>query len=150
MKQFMKYIRNEQGGSAVKVIAIIVIVLLLVGGAAGVYFQYFSNATFTEEQIAEATEVAQNEYARLSAIAVDYKVDQQQEAITSIGYEENKKDKQTTIYEKRNNNDTDFYILLSVQPHDSFPNLSRTLVQVFDKENRELMYEMDNVVTWKK
>lgn len=141
---------NEKGGSGVKITAIIVIVLLLVGGALTIYFQYFNKESFTEEEIAAASKVAQNEYAEVSSITGDYTVDQQKEAISSLGYEENKVDQQTTIYEKKKNNDTGYYILLSSQPHDTFPNLTRVLIQVFDKENGGLIYELDNVLTWKK
>ncbi|CAM5184124.1 putative protein OS=Ureibacillus acetophenoni OX=614649 GN=SAMN05877842_10483 PE=4 SV=1 [Ureibacillus acetophenoni] len=76
-------------------------------------------------------------------------MEQQKEAVESLGYEENKVDKQTTIYEKKSNNDTGYYILLSLQPHDTYPKLSRALVQIFAKENGGLIYEMDNVVNWK-
>jgi len=121
-----------------------------VGGALTIYFQYFNKESFTEEEIAAASKVAQNEYAEVSSITGDYTVDQQKEAISSLGYEENKVDQQTTIYEKKTNNDTGYYILLSSQPHDTFPNLTRVLIQVFDKENGGLIYELDNVLTWKK
>ena len=141
---------NEKGGTGVKITAIIVIVLLLVGGALTIYFQYFNKESFTEEEIVAAQVVAQNEYAEVSSITGDYTVDQQKEAISSLGYEENKVDQQTTIYEKKKNNDTGYYILLSSQPHDTFPNLTRVLIQVFDKENGGLIYELDNVLTWKK
>ncbi|MFY3792767.1 hypothetical protein ACOQFO_13925 [Ureibacillus sp. MALMAid1270] len=140
---------NEKGGSAVKIIAITLIVLLLFGGAITIYFQYFAKDTFSEEEIAAAKEVAQDEFGQLSTIAADYTVDQQKEAVVSLGYEENKVDKQTTIYEKKNNNDTGYYILLNLQPHDTYPKLSRALVQIFAKENGGLIYEMDNVVNWK-
>ncbi|BDH61274.1 hypothetical protein MTP04_14040 [Lysinibacillus sp. PLM2] len=150
MKTFSKSkVLNEQGGSAVKTISIIVIFLLLLGGGLTIYFQYFNKETFSEEEIARAKEVAQNEFAQASTLSEDYTVDQQKSAITSLGFEENKVDKVTTIYEKKQNNETEYYILFSLQPHETIPNITRALVQVFDRENGGLIYELDNVLTWK-
>nr|WP_106784507.1 hypothetical protein [Lysinibacillus timonensis] len=140
---------NQNGGSAVKTFSIILIFLLLLGGGLGIYYQYFNKETFTEEEIAAATEVAQQEFDKASSISQEYTVSEQATAITSLGYEENKRDKSTIIYEKKSDNESDYFILFNVQPHESYQNLSQVLIQIFDKENGSLMYELDNVLTWK-
>lgn len=141
---------NEKGGFSVKVIAIVIIFLLLLGGGLGVYYQYFNKAEFLQEEKDAATVVVQNEFNELSTISPEYSVTQQKEALSSLGYEENKKDKSTTIYEKKENNESDFYILLSVQPHETEDNLTRVLIQIFDKENGAEITQLTNILTWQK
>lgn len=139
---------NEQGASAVKVIAITIIILLLIGGAASIAFTIQDKSVeFTDEEIASADLVAQSVFEEASMVAESTTVEQQEEALKTIGYEENRRD-QTTITYEQPNSDLDYYVLLKLQPHDTYPNLSRILVQVFDKEHRVLMTELSNVLTW--
>lgn len=146
----MQNARNEKGGSSVKIIAYVLIFLLLLGGGLGVYYQYFNNAEFTQEEKDAATAIAQNEFNELTTISPEYSASQQQKAIISLGYVENKKDKSITIYEKKEKNESDFYILLSVQPHETEDHLTRVLLQVFDKEHRAEITQLTNILTWQK
>ncbi|SOC38286.1 hypothetical protein [Ureibacillus acetophenoni] len=150
MRPFMQNARNEKGGSSVKIIAYVLIFLLLLGGGLGVYYQYFNKAEFTQEEKDAASAIAQNEFNELSTISPEYSLSQQQEALLSLGYEENKKDQATTIYEKKVNNESDFYILLSVQPHETEDHLTRVLIQIFDKEHRAEITQLTNILTWQK
>lgn len=139
---------NEQGASAVKVIAITTIILLLVGGGASIFFTIQDKSVeFTEEEISSADIAAQSVFEEATSIANSNVIEQQDEALETIGYEETRRDNTTITYE-RPNSDSDYYILLKLQPHESYPNLSRILVQVFDKEHRVLMTELSNVLTW--
>lgn len=138
---------NERGGSSVKVISITLILLFLISGAIGIYFQFKDRVSFTEEEIQAATEVAQGELAETAAIASETSFDNRIEAIQSLGYSEPKLEKSTYTFEKHT--DSDVYILLKLQPHETYPNLSRVLIQIFDKENGSLMTNLENVLTWK-
>ena len=138
---------NERGGSSVKVISITLILLFLISGAIGIYFQFKDRANFTEEEVQAATEVAQNELAKASTLATETAFDDRIEAIQSLGFGKPELEKSTYIFEKHT--DTDVYILLKLQPHETYPNLSRVLIQIFDKENGSLMTNVENVLTWK-
>ncbi|HWK22300.1 MAG TPA: hypothetical protein VNS08_04625 [Ureibacillus sp.] len=46
-------------------------------------------------------------------------------------------------------NESDVYVLLKLQHHESYETLSRVLIQIFDKENAAMITEMDNVLNWK-
>lgn len=139
---------NERGASAVKGIAITIIILLLLGGGASLYFSLKDKSVeFTEEEIASAEVVAQLSFEEVTTIASNHIIANEAEALATLGYEETRRDQQVITYE-RPSNDLDYYVLLKNQPHESFPNLSRVLVQVFDKEHRVLMTELSNILTW--
>jgi len=138
---------NERGGSSVKVISITIILLFLISGAIGIYFQFKDRANFSEEEIQAAQEVAQSELAEASTLATETAFDDRIAAIQSLGYGEPEVEKTTYTFEKHT--DSDVYILLKLQPHETYPNLSRVLIQIFDKENGSLMTNVENVLTWK-
>ncbi|MDM5333202.1 hypothetical protein QUF56_08190 [Ureibacillus composti] len=138
---------NERGGSSVKVISITLILLFLISGAIGIYFQFKDRANFSEEEFQAAQVVAQNELAGTTAIATETAFDDRIEAIQSLGYDEPELEKSTYTFEKHT--DSDIYILLKLQPHETYPNLSRVLIQIFDKENGSLITNLENVLTWK-
>lgn len=145
--QLFNYL-NEQGASAVKVIAITIIIILLAGGGASIYFTIQDKSVeFTDEEISSAEIAAQSVFEEATAIASSNVIEQQAEALKTIGYEETRRDNTTITYE-RSNSDSDYYILLKLQPHDTYPTLSRILVQVFDKEHRVLITELSNILTW--
>lgn len=104
--------------------------------------------SFSEEEIADATAVAQEELNQAFAAAESYTFEERAEAIQSIGYSEPEIEKSTMTFEKHT--DSDVYILLKLQPHESYKELSRVLIQIFDKENGSLITELDNMLTWKK
>lgn len=144
----IKYLFNQAGKSNIKIIAITLIILILFGGALTVYNDFADkNVSFSEEEIAEATEIAQGELNQAFVAAEQYTFEDRAEAIQSIGYGEPEIDKSTMTFEKHN--DADVFILLKLQPHESYENLSRLLVQVFDKKNGSLITELDNVLNWK-
>jgi len=53
----------------------------------------------------------------------------------------------TITFEKHN--ESDVYVLLKLQPHETYETLSRVLIQIFDKENGAMITEIDNVLNWK-
>ncbi|MBM7608826.1 hypothetical protein JOD29_002092 [Lysinibacillus composti] len=138
---------NERGGSSVKVISITLILLFLISGAIGIYYQFKDRANFSEEEIQAAQQVAQHELAGASAIATETAYDDRIEVIQSLGYSEPEVEKSTYTFEKHT--DSDVYILLKLQPHEAYPNLSRVLIQIFNKENGSLISNLENVLTWK-
>ncbi|MGE7665102.1 hypothetical protein ACQKMN_05240 [Ureibacillus composti] len=146
-KNLLSYHLNEQGRSSVKVISITLILLFLISGAIGIYFQFKDRANFSEEEIQAAQKVAQNELAATSALATETAFANRIEAIQSLGYSEPELEKSTYTFEKHT--DSDIYILLKLQPHETYPTLSRVLIQTFDKENGSLMTNLENVLTWK-
>lgn len=140
---------NQHGASTTKIIGITIIILLLLGGAMTIFYDVADKSvTFSEEQIAEATEIAQEELNLAFSTTENYTFDERSEAIQSIGYGEPEIDKTTMTFEKHT--DSDVYVLLKLQPHESYEELSRVLIQIFDKENGAMMTEIDNVLTWKK
>ncbi|HWL12616.1 MAG TPA: hypothetical protein VNQ57_06465 [Ureibacillus sp.] len=142
-------ILNQQGASTTKIIAITIIILLLFGGAMTIFYDVADKSVeFTEEEIAEATEVAQEELNLAFTTTENYTFEQRAEAIQSLGYGEPEIDKSTMTFEKHN--ESDFYVLLKLQPHESYEELSRVMIQIFDKENGAMMTEIDNVLNWKK
>lgn len=148
MKHYILPYLNEKGASVVKVVAITLIFLILFGGAASIYFQIKDKVDFSEEETAKATEIAQAEFAKVSSLTQNYDFDDRFEGIESIGFKETKDEGSTITYEKVNN-ETNYYILLKIKPHDTYPDLSRVLIQIFDKENGSLITELENVVKWK-
>ena len=141
--------RNQQGASTTKVIAITIIILILIGGAMTIFYDVADKSvTFTEEEVAAATEIAQEELNLAFSATENYTFEKRAEAIQSIGYGEPEIDKSTMTFEKHT--DSDEYVLLKLQPHESYEDLSRVLIQIFDKENGVMISEIDNVLTWKK
>ena len=135
--------------SKVKITSITLIILLLIGGALTIFYDVSDKAKkFSEEEIASASEIAQEELSEAFVAAESYTFEERAKAIQSIGYSEPEIDKTTMTFEKHNEGDV--YILLKLQPHESYDNLSRVLVQIFDKENGSLITELSNVLTWKK
>ncbi|SOB93902.1 hypothetical protein SAMN05880501_101717 [Ureibacillus xyleni] len=134
--------------SKVKITSIILIVLLLLGGVLMIVNDVSDKAkSFSEEEIAAASEIAQNELSQAFVAAESFPFEERAEAIQSIGYSEPEIEKTTMTFEKHNEGDV--YILLKLQPHESYENLSRVLVQIFDKENGSLITELSNVLNWK-
>ena len=143
----MKF-RNNTGSTKLKITSIVLIVLLLIGGAITIFYDVSDKSKkFTDEEIAAASEIAQNELSKAFTAAESYTFEERAEAIQSIGYSEPEIDKTTMTFEKHN--DGDVYILLKLQPHESYEQLSRVLVQIFDKENGSRITEVSNVLTWK-
>ena len=139
---------NQQGASTTKIIAITIILLILIGGALTIFYDVADkNVTFSDEEISEATDIAQEELNAAFSAAENYSFPDRAEAIQSIGYSEPEVEKSTMTFEKHN--ESDVYVLLKLQPHESYEDLSRVLIQVFDKENGALMTELDNILTWK-
>ena len=140
---------NQHGASTTKMIAITIIVLILIGGALTIFYDVADqNVTFSEEEISAATEIAQEELNHASSAAGSYTFEERSEAIQSIGYGEPEIEKSTMTFEKHT--DSDVYVLLKLQPHESYEELSRILIQLFDKETGAMITELDNVLTWKK
>ncbi len=139
---------NQSGKSTIKIIAITVMILILIGGALTIYNDFTDkNVSFSEEEVTAATEIAQEELNQAFTVTKNYTFDQRIEGIESIGYGEPEIEKSTMTFEKHS--DADVYILLKLQPHESYENLSRVLIQIFDKKNGALITELDNVLTWK-
>ena len=139
---------NQQGASTTKIIAITIIILILIGGALTIFYDVADKSvTFSEEEIAEATEIAQEELNLAFSTTETYTFDERAEAIQSIGYGEPEIDKSTMTFEKHT--DSDEYVLLKLQPHESYEELSRVMIQIFDKQNGAMITEIDNVLTWK-
>ncbi|RHW39494.1 hypothetical protein D1B33_01220 [Lysinibacillus yapensis] len=141
-------ILEQHDKSTTKIIAIVIIILLLIGGALTMFYDFADKTvSFSEEEIAAATKTAQTELNQAFAAAENYTFNERTEAIQSIGYREPKIEKSTMTFEKHNESDS--YILLKLQPHESYENMSRVLIQIFDKENGALITELENVLTWK-
>lgn len=139
---------NQKGASTTKIIAITIIILILIGGAMTIFYDVADKSvTFSEEEVAKATEVAQGELNLAFSTTENYTFEERAEAIQSIGYGEPEIEKSTMTFEKHT--DSDVYVLLKLQPHESYEKLSRVLIQVFDKENGAMVTELDNVLTWK-
>jgi len=139
---------NQQGASTTKIIAITIIILILIGGALTIFYDVADKSvTFSEEEIAEAIEIAQEELNLAFSTTETYTFDERAEAIQSIGYGEPEIDKSTMTFEKHT--DSDEYVLLKLQPHESYEELSRVMIQIFDKQNGAMITEIDNVLTWK-
>lgn len=139
---------NQSGKSTIKIAAITIMILILIGGALMIYNDFSDqNVSFSQEEITEATEIAQEELNQAFAVTKNYTFEQRAEGIQSIGYGKPEIEKATMTFEKHS--DADVYILLKLQPHESYENLSRVLIQIFDKKNGSLITELDNVLTWK-
>lgn len=139
---------NETGASKMAIFGIILTVIILITGIITIYFQYFNKVEFSEEEIAAASKLAQSELAQAFTVTESYKFEDRLEGIQSIGYAEPKIENSTTIFEKHDPK-SDYYILLKLQPHDTYANLSNVLVSIFDKENGSLITSLENVLTWK-
>lgn len=140
---------NQRGASTTKIIAITIIILILIGGAITIFYDVADKSvTFSEEEISSATATAQEELNLAFSAAENYTFKNRAEGIQSIGYGEPEIEKSAMIFEKHN--ESDVYVLLKLQPHESYADLSRVLIQIFDKKNGDLITELDNVLTWKK
>lgn len=141
---------NEKGASAMGILAITISIIVLVTGLIAVYYQFFYKpAEFSEEEIAKAKEVAQNELGQALQLSETYKFEDRFDAIQSIGFGEPERDDTDYVFEKKDS-DSNYYILLRLKPHDTYENVSRVLVSIFDKENGTLITEEANVINWKK
>ncbi|PYF06141.1 hypothetical protein [Ureibacillus chungkukjangi] len=141
--------QNQKGASTTKIIAITIIILLLIGGAVTIFYDVADKSvTFSEEEISSATAIAQQELNLASTAAAYFTFDKRAAAIQSVGYGEPEIEKSTMTFEKHN--ESNVYVLLKLQPHESYEELSRVLIQIFDKENGAMITELDNVLTWKK
>lgn len=140
---------NEKGGTSINILAITLAVIILVSGSIAVYFQFFHKESFSEEEIAAAKEVAQDELGLALTLSETYTFENRLDAIQSIGYGEPELDDTDYIFEKKVSN-SEYYILLRLKPHESYENVSRVLVSIFDKKNGSLITEVTNVINWKK
>lgn len=140
---------NQKGASAWAVFGIILAVFVLVGGLIGVYFTSIHKEKFSDEEIATAKEVAQNELGQALALGPNYKFDQRFAAIQSLGYDGPENDDTDYIFEKKDE-DSNYYVLLRLKPHETFDNMTRVLVSVFDKKNGALITEVENIINWQK
>ena len=140
---------NQNGASTTKIIAISIIILILIGGAVTIFYDVADKSvTFTDEEISSATDIAREELNLASSAAEDFTFEERAEAIQSIGYGEPEIEKSTMTFEKHN--ESDVYVLLKLQPHESYAELSRVLIQIFDKNTGAKITELDNILTWKK
>ncbi len=140
-------ILNQQGASTTKIIAISIIILILIGGALTIIYDVADKSvTFSEEEINAANKIAQEELNTAFSTTENYTFEERAEAIQSMGYGEPEIEKSTMTFEKHT--DSEVYVLLKLQPHESYEELSRVLIQIFDKENGAMITEIDNVLTW--
>ena len=143
------HLLNEKGSLRFNIIATIVILLLVLIGIATVYDSIAGTREFTEEEITVATNLAQNELSKTFTATKTYRFEDRVDGIMSIGYKEPTLDDSTMIFEKTDK-ETNTRILLKLLPHESYDNLTRVLIQVFDKKDGALMTETENVLTWQK
>ncbi|MDN4495507.1 hypothetical protein [Ureibacillus aquaedulcis] len=142
-------ILNQQGAAKTKIIAITIILLILIGGALTIFNDVADQSVaFSEEEINESNEIAQEELNLAFSTTENYTFEQRAEAIESIGYSEPEIEKSTMTFEKHTNSNV--YVLLKLQPHETYEELSRVLIQIFDKDNGAMITELDNVLTWQK
>lgn len=146
---FKTLLRNEKGISAMGVFSIIIAIIILVSMSIAVYYQYFHEETFSEDEIEKAKKVAQTELGLALQLSESYTFENRLEAIQSIGYGEPTIDDSDYIFEKKDSN-SEYYILLRLKPHETYNNVSRVLVSIFDKKNGSLITEMSNVIKWSK
>jgi len=124
-----------------------IIFLLLVGGILTPFYNVADkNVSISEEEIVKSIELAQKELNLVFSTTENFTFDQFWSHSIS-GYSEPKIEKSTMTFEKHN--ESDVYVLLKLQHHESYETLSRVLIQIFDKENAAMITEMDNVLNWK-
>ncbi|NLY78716.1 MAG: hypothetical protein GX072_02065 [Lysinibacillus sp.] len=147
----MKHFFNEKGGIVLKISVIFVVALLLLSAIAIVYFTIKDqNIEFSEEVIEDATKVAEMELNKAFAVTEEYSFEERFEAIQSIGYTEPEEGQYSIFtFEKIYDEDIDYYVILKLKPHEQYKHLTRINVSVFDRENRALIVEKENVLTWK-
>lgn len=143
------YLLNEKGSLRFNIIATIVILLVVLIGIATVYDSIAGTREFTDEEINVATNLAQNELSQAFTATKTYTFEDRVDGIMSIGYKEPTLDDSTMIFEKTDKK-TNTRILLKLLPHESYDNLTRVLIQVFDKKDGALITETENVLTWQK
>lgn len=143
------HLLNEKGSLRFNIIATIVILLVVLIGIATVYDSIAGTREFTDEEITVATNLAQNELSQAFAATETYHFEDRVDGIMSIGYKEPTLDDSTMIFEKTDKK-TNTRILLKLLPHESYDNLTRVLIQVFDKKDGALMTETENILTWQK
>ncbi|TSI10136.1 prepilin-type N-terminal cleavage/methylation domain-containing protein [Lysinibacillus sp. BW-2-10] len=141
MKRFYKSFRlNESGISLVEVIASIVILSIIILSIFSLLTQS-SKTTRTSERIIDATYVAQTEMEELYFESI--KRADPESAILSKGYTKN------TSYFEKTNTSYNFYIKLSLTKNDTYPQLTRILIQVYEhKHDTHPKAQMENTLDW--
>lgn len=148
----MKYLSNQRGGKPLIISVIILCAISLISAVAIVYFSIKDhNVKISEEEIAEATKVAETELNKAYEVTKEYPFEKRFEAIQSIGYQEPKEGELAVFtFEKKYDKDDQFYVILKMKPHAQFENLSVVKVAVFDKKHGALIVEKENVLKWEK
>lgn len=140
-------LQNEKSSTIIKFIISILVLGLLLFGIPWFFTNYLGEEEFSEEEIASATAIAQSELNLAYSATETHTFDNRIEGIQSVGYIEPTIENSTMVFEKTDS-ETGNYILLKLRPHDNYENLTRILIQIFDKDNRKLITEQENVLTW--
>lgn len=147
----MKHLLNQKGSTGIIVTAVSIMIILLISTVAIVYFTIKDqHIEFPADVVADATKVAEDELTKAFAATENFPFEKRFEAIQSIGYQEPEEGEYAIFtFEKKYDQDSNYYIILKLKPHEQYRNLSRVNISVFDKETGAVIVEKENVLTWK-
>jgi len=139
-----KYLQNNRGMTLVEILASSILITLLLLS----FLMMFTQATKTNmksENIIDGTYLAQVEMERIIAASKSDKARTRIKAITDLGYSTPSERVEWFEFTK---NDADSTAVIKVKLEKTSSDMTRIIIEVFDKSSGTSLAKMENVLVW--